>query len=616
MTSGSARDLVRISWSERDLLKPVLAVLTVGGLVISTLASYAFGLAEGGDIGSLVTIGAIAIVCTLVVLRAVTRHAVAERWAMARRLRIIGMSARHLRLALLIETAALALVAALTGTVLTRYVVVPLLTPYLVSMDVVPAGTSARWRLNATLLTVLGTALVAFVGTFGASLTLTRVEPAGTAPPGRANGPHGALRMAARLLGVLVLTVCTVLLLRVVTSTRSDETAFLLGVLALICLIVLLCMVGRAVAAGCGRAAAHLPWPRVSAPALLSRRWHEHRHQVTVISATVIATMMCVFLGGYPAATDTMARHRLQEVVGQDRVARAVLPAMEARTQVTEGDGVILAEGKAVIRNPGATATGGEEQVQSITVLGGSEAGDWLASLGATAGTPGVVVTRQGALHLGVAPGDELVLSGRGEGPVRVAVTDVVDMPSTFGDCLVTDAAAAGFVTGPVAMLLRGARDAPEGWEVQQGSAWVQALAPGSAVSNSGGSGSLETPLLVGAPLALCLTLAAAATATTVVARRTDLRVLDLLGMPRWQRARALILSVAVDTLYVGIVAMAVGLALLTLTIRPYATMIGVRPTIPWAQLSYIAVPVVIWLVSTASALCVSSWRPYAATRG
>lgn len=197
MTSGSARDLVRISWSERDLLKPVLAVLTVGGLVISTLASYAFGLAEGGDIGSLVTIGAIAIVCTLVVLRAVTRHAVAERWAMARRLRIIGMSARHLRLALLIETAALALVAALTGTVLTRYVVVPLLTPYLVSMDVVPAGTSARWRLNATLLTVLGTALVAFVGTFGASLTLTRVEPAGTAPPGRANGPHGALRMAA-----------------------------------------------------------------------------------------------------------------------------------------------------------------------------------------------------------------------------------------------------------------------------------------------------------------------------------------------------------------------------------------------------------------------------------
>jgi len=84
MTSGSARDLVRISWSERDLLKPVLAVLTVGGLVISTLASYAFGLAEGGDIGSLVTIGAIAIVCTLVVLRAVTRHAVAERWAMAR----------------------------------------------------------------------------------------------------------------------------------------------------------------------------------------------------------------------------------------------------------------------------------------------------------------------------------------------------------------------------------------------------------------------------------------------------------------------------------------------------------------------------------------------------
>ena len=88
-----------------------------------------------------------------------------------------------------------------------------------------------------------------------------------------------------------------------------------------------------------------------------------------------------------------------------------------------------------------------------------------------------------------------------------------------------------------------------------------------------------ETPLLVGAPLALCLTLAAAATATTVVARRPDLRMLERLGMPQWQRAGALARSVVVDTLCAGAVAAVVSMGLLALTIRPYAALIGIGTT-------------------------------------
>ena len=52
-------------------------------------------------------------------------------------------------------------------------------------------------------------------------------------------------------------------------------------------------------------------------------------------------------------------------------------------------------------------------------------------------------------------------------------------------------------------------------------------------------------------------------------------------------------------------------MGLLALTIRPYAALIGIGPAVPWLQLSYYAaVPIAIWFVSTASALCVSVRRP------
>ena len=605
MRGGSAYDLIRISWSERGLMRPVFAVLAVGGLVISTLASYAFGLAEGGDIGSLVTIGTIAAACTLVVLRAVTRHAVAERWPTVRRLRIVGMSARRLRVALLTETAAIAVAAALVSAVLARYLVTPLLTPYLVSLEVVPAHTPARWRLGAVVVTVVGTGLVALGGTFGASLTLTRLEPADTSPPGPAAGSGGASRTAVYGLGLVAMAVCASFLLKAVLATRSDETAFLLGALLLICLMALLCGTWRGVVRGCSGVVNRLRRLPASAPALVSRRWRERQHQVTVVSATVIATMMAVFLGGYPTATDAMARHRLQDMIGERLVAQTTLTASEAGAQVLEGDGVVMAKGRAVLGNRSAsTAVDGGQWGQSVTLLGGDGADDWLAALGATVRSPGAVVTRQEALRSGVVPGDELVLSGQDGSSVETTITDVVDMPSTFGDYLITDPTAVGFATGRVTALLGHTQEAREGWTVQPASVWIQALAPGSAVSDSGGAGTRETPLLVGAPLALCLTLAAAATATTVVARRPDLRMLERLGMPQWQRAGALARSVMVDTLCAGAVAAVVSMGLLALTIRPYAALIGIGPAVPWLQLSYYAaVPIAIWLVSTASAL-------------
>ena len=593
MRGGSAYDLIRISWSERGLMRPVFAVLTVGGLVISTLASYAFGLAEGGDIGSLVTIGTIAAACTLVVLRAVTRHAVAERWPTVRRLRIVGMSARRLRVALLTETAAIAVAAALVSAVLARYLVTPLLTPYLVSLEVVPAHTPARWRLGAVVVTVVGTGLVALGGTFGASLTLTRLEPADTSPPGPAAGSGGASRTAVYRLGLVAMAVCASFLLKAVLATRSDETAFLLGALLLICLMALLCGTWKGVVRGCSGVVNRL-------------------RRLPVVSATVIATMMAVFLGGYPTATDAMARHRLQGMIGERLVAQTTLTASEAGAQVLEGDGVVMAKGRAVLGNRSAsTAVDGGQWGQSVTLLGGDGADDWLAALGATVRSPGAVVTRQEALRSGVVPGDELVLSGQDGSSVETTSTDVVDMPSTFGDYLITDPTAVGFATGRVTALLGHTQEAREGWTVQPASVWIQALAPGSAVSDSGGAGTRETPLLVGAPLALCLTLAAAATATTVVARRPDLRMLERLGMPQWQRAGALARSVVVDTLCAGAVAAVVSMGLLALTIRPYAALIGIGPAVPWLQLSYYAaVPIAIWLVSTASALCVSVRRP------
>lgn len=607
MTAGTTGDLVRISWSQRDLMAPVLGVLIVGGVVLATLATFAVSLGDGGDVGSLVTMGAIAVACAFVVLRAVTRHAVGERWAMARRLRIVGMSGRRLRVFLLTETAAVAAAATALSVVLARYLAVPLLTPYLAGLGVVPAGTPATWRVGAVLATGAGTVLVALLGSFGATRALTRAEPAANTPPARASRSHRVMRLLALVAAAGV----GLGILRAVAATDSDESAFLLGLMAAICLVIVLSAVWDPLVRGTWRIGRRLRRAPAAVPSLLSHRWRERQHQTTLVTATAIATVAVVYLGGYPAATDAIARDRLDTVLAGRTVAVSDRHQTRADTQalLANADGVVIADGQAVVQVAGATVDSyAPVWEQPITLLGGSDVERWLTSLGASdGGSPGVVLTRQEALRSGLGPGDALTLSALDGDLIAVSVVDVVAIPSTFGDYLVTDPAAADLVAGAPTLLLDSAHDAPRGWTEQPAHDWISSLPAGAAVSNSGGSGTLETPLLVGAPLALCLTLALAATVTTVTARRPDLRALMLLGITPRQRNAAVVRAVTADTLLAGVVAAALTLTLLTVVLRPYADATAISAVVPWSQLGLTVVPGAFWVGCAVAAVATAT---------
>src|SRR5699024_6965545 len=90
-----------------------------------------------GDPGSLAVIGAIAAACTIVVLDAITRHGISERWPALRRLRIIGLGSWSLRGYLAGETVVLALIASVIGYA-TALLLIPVLVPYLSTMEIVP----------------------------------------------------------------------------------------------------------------------------------------------------------------------------------------------------------------------------------------------------------------------------------------------------------------------------------------------------------------------------------------------------------------------------------------------------------------------------------------------
>src|SRR5699024_12718393 len=87
-----------VSWAQRGIYAAVVAALSAGAVVFAALIRLGSAMASGqGDPGSLAVIGAIAAACTIVVLDAITRHGISERWPALRRLRIIGLGSWSLR---------------------------------------------------------------------------------------------------------------------------------------------------------------------------------------------------------------------------------------------------------------------------------------------------------------------------------------------------------------------------------------------------------------------------------------------------------------------------------------------------------------------------------------
>ena len=112
-------------------------------------------------------------------------------------------------------------------------------------------------------------------------------------------------------------------------------------------------------------------------------------------------------------------------------------------------------------------------------------------------------------------------------------VIALVAVPPALGSFIVDSTSPAVAPATGVRIAVGAGLKPTDGWTVLTSQHWVDALPPGKALSNSGGEGALEIPLLIGAPLLLCLALIGSATFIAVHARGDDLNKLVKIGISR-----------------------------------------------------------------------------------
>ncbi|WP_454050876.1 hypothetical protein [Cellulomonas sp. Marseille-Q8402] len=606
------RALVLVAWRERAVHAATFGVLFTGAIVTAALALLAAALTEGtGDVSSLVSVGVIAMLYTVVVLRAVSRHAVEERWPTSRRLRIVGLGARTLVLVRLTEAAAIATVASVLAIVAARSAAVPLLLPWLARLEIVPADIAPGMSPVALLSTVGVVVAASVLGTCGAARTLARAEPSATEPPrGRTatRGARSALVVVSLAAGLSAVGAA-------ITAT-SDLVAYVWCLVALVPAVVAISSGWTFVVLRVARARRLMPF-RVGPAALVSTAWRTRRHPSTVVLATAVATLVAVFMGGYPAANDAVARTRLAELLEGLDVAEPTDGSALTEAQVTEllgrSPGVVLADATAVVVTARASVPDGSMS-RPITLVGGEGAAGWLAGLAPIAAPVegGVVVPAVEAGRSGLATGDPVWFAdeNRPTPAVEHEVAAVADMPGALGEYLLMDRSGelSGSSTGSARILLPAGAPAPRGWSTTSGDRWVRELPAGAATSNSGGAGTEETPLLVGAPLALCLALAVAATASTTLGRSDDLRALRATGASRGHLVQLVVRHTLADTWGVGAVAGATGVGLVGVALRPVVSETAVGTALPPEAYGFVWVPLAMGCACLVTALA-AGWR-------
>lgn len=580
-------DFFRISWAQRGIYGATLGALSVGAVCVAVLAILWDALAGDGDEASLVVLGAIALACTLVVLRAVTQQGVVERWPVLRRLRIIGLGAGSLRRYLLVETAGLGVAATVLGY-LAAVALTPLAASYFFSVGLVPVRLRPIPTGFSLAVTAAVIVVVAVVSAAGAARAVTRREPVTMELYGQ---PSGARRVRRLVVNVATGVAAAIAVGQAVT-VRTSESGFLWGVLAAVLVMAALAR-GWRVLSGAAAAATIGLRPKMSASALVSRRWTVTARRTTTATATIAAIGICVLFAGYFDVTDRAARARLTEVLaGATILEHRGSQGTDADTALLNAPGVAAAgvtmtRVDADVRGSDA-AIGRFDRLRlgPAQLLTPTDAQQLLAPVidaGELGARPaGVVVTRDEANLESFAVGDEVALRVIPESePLVLPVLATVTLPSTFGHYfIVGDAEELGMVpTGDITVIAPGDATSVSGWTVRSAEEWVEDLAPGKAVSAMGGGGTTETPLLIGAPLALCLALAVSSSAITTLARRREVTQLGRIGLTRWGTAVAVVRASVATTIPPALLTF-VGVALVLLAaVHPYTAAVGVGVT-------------------------------------
>jgi hypothetical protein len=583
----SFRLFLRATHPGRGLHLAALVTAALGSAVIALLARAEATIRShgDGDAGSVFVIGTIAALCTVVVLHAISHHSVLERWSGLRQLRIIGLGVLALRRFLLVESMLIALVAGLLGYGASVVLTAPV-SDYLASMEITPAGATLHLDASSFLVTLTVAQVTVFAGSQRAARLVTKNEPLHEL----VRSTPQLTRPSIALVVPAVLAVALLLTWQRAANATSSQQGYFLGLLGTFLAIVLLATIWRPLA-GLVVVSIIRHRPGLDAARTVSHRWTATARSSTATTAVVIALCMAVFFVGYPTATDAAARDRLHHLLGDMSVVEiapsAEIPPAEDALVLTPVDiDIDLSPPDPDREHPYRTA--------EVAMTESTPAARYLAPALTTgsfppAGQTGLLLTQTLANDHGLEAGDLAYVRTGAQAPwTPVEITGLLAMPATFGDYLLIDEHG-GLDTSTVTdrattIIGPSAGFTTSGVEAVPADTWIAGLAAGRAFSSSGQGGVGETPLLVGAPLALALTLAGSSMVITTLARRHQLRQLGQLGMSR----RAVIGAVAHQALVVTLppAALAIGTtgALVAAASRAYTDAVAAdtTPTAPW----------------------------------
>lgn len=505
--------------------------------------------------------------CTIVVLDAITRHGISERWPSLRRLRIIGLSSWSLRSYLAGETVVLALVASVIGYT-AALLIVPALVPYLSTMEIVPIDVDPGPSLGTVAQVAAATTAVALVAAMGAARRAARREPVSV-------GLVAEPSILARRLGIaftILLAALAGLSIVQTMFTASTQTGFLWGLLATASLLGVLSRMWRGLAGAAAQGVIAVR-PHMSAPAMVSSRWTTSAGRATTPAAVMLATGLCVFFVGFFAISEQAAEDRLSEVLAGTTVLTHSSAGADPAAVDIDGAGVVLTQAEVTVGDSSY-----REPAQILTSADAEKfLGPYVAD-GTDLEGPGLVLTASSATETGLETGQSVTLGGD-VGPTELSILAVATVPSTLGNLYLIDDTASATSSGPTTVITTVVpQSAPAGWQSATAGDWIAGLPPGTAVSATGGQGTSESPLLIGAPIALALALAISSTAITTLARREDITQLGRLGMSRTATLSAVARQALALTVPPALAAWILGALIVMAATTSYTDAVGVRP--------------------------------------
>jgi len=493
----------------------------LGAWVLASMTTVSLSDNGAGDLTTLGVVGAVGVLSALAVAEAAARQATIERWPLLRRLRIVGLGNRTLLLTMTVEAVVTGAVAALLGYAFAG-LTLPTLVPYLQRVGVIGTNASPQASGGAGAVIVLVTVVaMSVIGSLRSTLRVTRTEPVAAA---LRTETVSSWRVRTRW----VITTLIVLGTTWVTARTLAQPAGNTILLTSACWLALLCLLWRPGTAA--MAPLLLRRPQRQADILLSHRWAASASTATASIGTILAVGITVMVASLYAVPDAAAREGLSRWLDGRHVAISTdtaapdQPYAATLTQVTTR--LHAASQPAPSRSTTAyevTAQGAQELFSSVLLEG---------QLGHD--SEGLVLPALAAGLQGLRVGDEVSATGTDARNTRtMRVIALVAVPPALGSFIVDSTSPAVAPATGVRIAVGAGLKPTDGWTVLTSQHWVDALPPGKALSNSGGEGALEIPLLIGAPLLLCLALIGSATFIAVHARGDDLNKLVKIGISR-----------------------------------------------------------------------------------